>query len=150
MPLDASTYSGNKVEEAFRYMAKGEHIGKVLIQVTNLTEKIWLNPRLHANEEDEYLITGGLGGFGLELCDWLVNRGARKIVLTSRTATRTSYQQYRIEGWRNKGVNIVVSSIDMTSVTEVTSLLKTLLLELSLFRLQFPGLPLPLEGEQSA
>lgn len=25
-----------------------------------------------------YLITGGLGGFGLELSQWLINRGAKK------------------------------------------------------------------------
>lgn len=25
-----------------------------------------------------YLITGGIGGFGLELAQWLINRGARK------------------------------------------------------------------------
>lgn len=28
-----------------------------------------------------YLITGGLGGFGLELAQWLINRGAKKYVI---------------------------------------------------------------------
>ena len=32
-----------------------------------------------------YIITGGLGGFGLELADWLVRRGATKLVLTTRS-----------------------------------------------------------------
>lgn len=30
-----------------------------------------------------YLITGGIGGFGLELAQWLVNRGAKKYVRKS-------------------------------------------------------------------
>lgn len=34
---------------------------------------------------NSYLIVGGLGGFGLELADWLVQRGARKLILTSRS-----------------------------------------------------------------
>lgn len=36
-----------------------------------------------------YIITGGLGGFGLELAQWLVQRGAQKLVLTSRSGIRT-------------------------------------------------------------
>jgi len=32
-----------------------------------------------------YIVTGGLGGFGLELCDWLVRRGARHIIITTRS-----------------------------------------------------------------
>ena len=32
-----------------------------------------------------YIITGGLGGFGLELADWLIGRGATKLVLTTRS-----------------------------------------------------------------
>lgn len=37
-----------------------------------------------------YIITGGLGGFGLELAHWLTLRGAKKLVLTSRFGIRTS------------------------------------------------------------
>jgi fatty acid synthase len=31
-----------------------------------------------------YLITGGLGGFGLALAVWLAGRGAKNIVLSSK------------------------------------------------------------------
>ncbi|NIN99982.1 MAG: KR domain-containing protein, partial [Anaerolineae bacterium] len=33
-----------------------------------------------------YLITGGLGGLGLELARWLVDKGARRLILMGRTA----------------------------------------------------------------
>ena len=33
-----------------------------------------------------YLVTGGLGGVGLEVARWLVGRGARHLVLVGRTA----------------------------------------------------------------
>lgn len=36
-----------------------------------------------------YIVAGGLGGFGLELAQWLVLRGAQKLVLTSRSGIRT-------------------------------------------------------------
>ncbi len=40
-----------------------------------------------------YIITGGLGGFGLELAQWLTERGARKLVLTSRSGIRNGKVQ---------------------------------------------------------
>lgn len=36
-----------------------------------------------------YIIAGGLGGLGLELAQWLIQRGAQKLVLTSRSGVRT-------------------------------------------------------------
>ena len=36
--------------------------------------------------EVSYLITGGLGGVGVEVAKWLVSRGARHLVLANRTA----------------------------------------------------------------
>lgn len=43
------------------------------------------------------MIVGGLGGFGLELADWLVLRGAKYLVLCSRRGVTDSYQQFRIK-----------------------------------------------------
>jgi fatty acid synthase len=43
-----------------------------------------IKERWVARDDRSYLITGGLGGFGLALAVWLVERGARKIVLSSK------------------------------------------------------------------
>ena len=39
-----------------------------------------------------YIITGGLGGFGLALAEWLVHKGARSLMLTSKRGLRTGEQ----------------------------------------------------------
>ena len=41
--------------------------------------------RYTCSPQKSYLIVGGLGGFGLELAQWLANRGCTKLVLTSRS-----------------------------------------------------------------
>lgn len=46
-------------------------------------------PKTFFSAHKSYVITGGLGGFGLELAHWLVLRGAQKLVLTSRSGIRT-------------------------------------------------------------
>lgn len=38
----------------------------------------------HVRDDGSYLITGGLGGLGLKVARWLVDRGARHLVLTGR------------------------------------------------------------------
>ena len=38
------------------------------------------------------MITGGLGGFGLALAEWLVQKGVRNLVLTSKRGMRTGEQ----------------------------------------------------------
>lgn len=51
------------------------------------------SPRLRP--DGSYLITGGLGGLGLEVAHWLVEQGARRLILLGRTALppRSAWQQ---------------------------------------------------------
>eukprot|EP00116_Pleurobrachia_bachei_P007907 sb/3468169/ len=85
-PLPTTTFHNNQLEGAFRYMAQGKHIGKVVISTKseNGAPPSSIVPRFSAAEEKCYLVTGGLGGFGLELVQWLADQGATRIIVTSR------------------------------------------------------------------
>jgi fatty acid synthase len=48
VPLKTTTFDKESVEAAFRFMAQGKHIGKVIIKVT--TQKIHLNNESCTNE----------------------------------------------------------------------------------------------------
>lgn len=50
-------------------------------------------------------------------------RGARKLVLTSRNGLKTGYQALRIRLWRTYGVEIVISTADVTTEQGVVDLL---------------------------
>jgi len=66
---------------------------------------------------------GGLGGFGLELADWMVLRNSRNIILTSRTGIRNGYQALRKRVWESYGTNVVISTADITTEEGVKQLL---------------------------
>jgi acyl transferase domain-containing protein/acyl carrier protein len=72
-----------------------------------------------------YLITGGLGGLGLELADWMADRGARHLVLMGRRAP-SAEARIRIDGLEAKGARVRVAMVDVSRHGELASLLKDL------------------------
>lgn len=123
-PLPSTVYNEHQVEQAFRFMASGKHIGKVLLKIRDeesrkaqapKTKTVTAIPRTYMNPEKSYVLVGGLGGFGLELANWLILRGAKNVVLTSRSGIRTGYQSLCVRRWRELGVNVVVSTADATT-----------------------------------
>lgn len=69
---------------------------------------ILANPRYYCDSEKSYIIVGGLGGFGLELADWLILRGAKNLILISRTGVKSGYQRKKTELWKSYGVNVLI------------------------------------------
>lgn len=123
-PLPSTVYPDDQIEQAFRFMASGKHIGKVLLKVRDEEKTknvksaqrlVNAIPKSYMNPEKSYVLVGGLGGFGLELADWLIVRGATKIVLTSRRGITTGYQSLCVRRWRQQGVNILISTVDVTT-----------------------------------
>lgn len=101
----------------------------MLIQVRDTDEpsttSLLAYPRVYCKEDHSYIVIGGLGGFGLELVDWLVLRKARNIILTSRTGVKNGYQQQRINVWKSYGTNVViVSGKDASKKDECMEILK--------------------------
>lgn len=100
-PLHSTVFEVHELEKAYRYLSTGKHVGKVVLKIREnqfdeFTVPIMAHPRVYCDSNAVYIIPGGLGGFGLELADWLVIRGARKLVLSSSRGITKSYQSYRI------------------------------------------------------
>ncbi|XP_011878072.1 PREDICTED: fatty acid synthase [Vollenhovia emeryi] len=120
-PLVRKVFEKDELETAFKYMAAGKHIGKILVKVCDekkVLEKkpILAEPRYYCDSNKTYLILGGLGGFGLELAGWLISRGAKNLVLTSRTGIKNGYQRLKVEQWKSYGVNVlIVTGADASS-----------------------------------
>lgn len=88
------------VQEVFRYMQQGSHIGKIVITMappgggegaaavatTRAPRELRLNP------DASYLLVGGLGGLGRTVALWMVEHGARHLTFLSRSAGSGSVQ----------------------------------------------------------
>ncbi|CAG2101507.1 unnamed protein product [Medioppia subpectinata] len=107
-PLNYTSFPAAKATEAFGYMTTGQHIGKVIVQFRDEESDkrplvrikpaptLLVSVKTYFNPKKTYIITGGLGGIGLELLPWMHYRGARKFVITSRRGLTTDYQKFFI------------------------------------------------------
>jgi thioester reductase-like protein len=125
-PLPHTVFPISKVGDAFRYMAQGKHVGK---NVLSFDEKeIMIGPCMEDGHrfraDGSYLITGGAGGFGLEVAKWLVRQGARHLVLFSRSGPRDEAAIRDIEQLRASGVTVLDARGDVTKLDEVIRVVK--------------------------
>lgn len=75
-PLPKKVYDLVRVVEGFRYMSQARHMGKIVFTVERQGSAI--------RSDGTYLISGGTGALGLRVANWLVEQGARSLVLLSR------------------------------------------------------------------
>ncbi len=72
-------------------------------------------------EDATYLITGGLGGLGLVVADWMVSQGAKHLVLVGRSAPNTTVKQ-KLTALEQTGAKIVVKQVDISVKEQVAQL----------------------------
>ena len=119
-PLPLRTFRIQNMVDALRHMARAEHIGKVVIQAA--AESGFGAQTLALHENGTYLITGGLGGLGLKLARWLVDRGARHLVLVGRSGISAEARP-QLEAIEQAGVRVMVRPCDIAERSAVAALL---------------------------
>ncbi|NMO19735.1 SDR family NAD(P)-dependent oxidoreductase [Pyxidicoccus fallax] len=72
--------------------------------------------------EATYLVTGGLGGLGLEVARWMVERGARHLVLMGRSEPGPLARE-SLEALRAAGATVVVARGDVAAREELAKVL---------------------------
>lgn len=83
------------------------------------------SPRIFFDPQKSYIINGGLGGIGLELANWIIRKGAAKLILNSRSGIKNSYQALSLKKWKAlKDVQIIVSTEDASQISKTHKLVE--------------------------
>ncbi|MEZ4732264.1 MAG: type I polyketide synthase [Caldilineaceae bacterium] len=69
-----------------------------------------------------YLITGGMGGLGIHLAQWLVEQGARHLVLMGRSQPK-AVARTKIEEWSAQGVIVTIAQGDVSRAADIAAAL---------------------------
>src|SRR5690606_16769796 len=72
--------------------------------------------------EGTYLVTGGLSGFGLRTAQWLAEKGARHLVLVSRSGPTSEDATQSIRALEENGVIVHAAACDVTDAEAVGKL----------------------------
>ena len=119
--LPYKPYPLQRAKAAFRYMQQAKQIGKVVITVpdTIMPDQVYFRP------DGTYLITGGLGGLGLAVAEWMVAHGARSLGLVSRRSPDSQLQE-RLDRLRDQGAQVFTFMVDVTDCAALATLLANL------------------------
>jgi amino acid adenylation domain-containing protein len=124
-PLPVTCFDLGRAEEAFRYVSQARHIGKVVLTVDEADYEVaGLEPPL-ARPDGTYLVTGGLGGFGLQVARWLGEQGAGTLVLVGRSGTPAGGPD-ALDLVRDTGAEVVVCRADVGDEAELDRVLATI------------------------
>ncbi|QSJ15492.1 SDR family NAD(P)-dependent oxidoreductase [Nostoc sp. UHCC 0702] len=77
------------------------------------------------SSDHTYLVTGGLGGLGLKVAQWLVAQGVRHLVLVGRRGATPAAQSV-IERFQASGVEVYVGQADVAQMTATQELLSAI------------------------
>jgi acyl transferase domain-containing protein/aryl carrier-like protein len=123
LPLQSAPLS--EAGDALRVMQHGRHIGKIVLTCGDRAPATVapLDEPVLFRGDGSYLITGGLGGFGLAIADWMVARGAGAIVLMGRRGAHSTEAQQAVARLEARGARIVVRAADLVREAELTDVL---------------------------
>jgi phthiocerol/phenolphthiocerol synthesis type-I polyketide synthase C len=124
-PLPLRVYPVADIAEAFRTMAQARHMGKLVIDQKRIegAQVSSAQPDRLIHADGTYLLTGGAGGLGLKIAQWLVEAGARHLVLVSRH-NRSDLPPHvikTIEELETRGTQIVIAQADVAREAELAA-----------------------------
>ena len=114
-PLIHSRWPLAEAGAALRFMRSARHLGKIVVTAQPLA-----SGRL--KEDRTYLVTGGLGGIGLAVAEWLADLGAGTIVLNGRRSPGEDALE-AIRALEDRGVTVRVELADVSNDSAVDEML---------------------------
>ncbi|MGK8486677.1 SDR family NAD(P)-dependent oxidoreductase [Nocardia asiatica] len=116
--LPHAVYGVDRAAEAFRAMSDRDHPGRVVL----LGGDIPTVAGSARSTAGTYLVTGGFGGLGAAAARWLVDRGARHLVLVGRRAPDAAGVRL-LESLRASGARVTARQADVGDRASVAALL---------------------------
>ena len=124
-PLPYQALPITRAATAFRQMQRSRHVGKLVLTLPApgmalpaVAPRPW-----QASTDGTWLVTGGLGGFGLATAKWLVTRGVRSLALMSRRGASTEEAQTGIAFLQAAGATVRAFAADVSQEADVARVL---------------------------
>ncbi|KAI1171395.1 hypothetical protein F4777DRAFT_582964 [Nemania sp. FL0916] len=117
------------VAKAFRLLQTGKHAGKIVLS-TRPDEEVKVRLRQAApsitrlRPDASYLLVGGTGGLGRSIAHWMIDRGARNLILLSRSAGSEGKSGEFVAELRETGCRVAAMSCDVSIAGQLAQALR--------------------------
>lgn len=135
-PLPYRMFSRVETVEAFRVMQQSRHLGKLVVSMDETERLVRPYPpeqvHIACHKNAAYLVTGGLGGFGLESAKRLAQNGAGHLLLMGRkgfdrSANPEHPTEIAIKAMEAMGATVHILAADVTDKLAVQNALNLVL-----------------------
>ncbi|CAG9992168.1 unnamed protein product, partial [Clonostachys byssicola] len=119
-------YGVSDLEKVLRVMQRGDNMGKIVIEMRpedKVKAVLDRKPTTSLRTDATYMVAGGLGGLGRSMTAWLVDRGARHLILLARSGPRTQEARDFVEGLTLRGVQVTTPPCDISDADALRSVL---------------------------
>ncbi|KAL3417435.1 polyketide synthase [Phlyctema vagabunda] len=123
-----TAFEGSNVEDAFRYMQQGVHIGKIVVRIPEDEAQLPVTPvprDLQLRSDVSYLLAGGLGGLGTAISTWFVECGAKHIVYITRSGGKSPEDQAFFHELAIQGCSVQAIQGDVTVLEDVQNAIRS-------------------------
>ncbi len=120
-PLPHTVFTAQGVADAFQLMQQSAHIGKIIVHPPASGDIAEARPEFVVDPNGTHLVTGAFGGFGMETVKWLVERGARYLVLIGRKGLVSDEAQATIRELESQGATILSKACDVADSDALTA-----------------------------
>jgi hypothetical protein len=121
-PTIASVYPAMQIQDAFRAMQTGMHIGKIVIKMPEdpmALDSMPSKPMPTFRPDRSYLLVGGLGGLGRAVANWMIENGARHLIFLSKSAREGPQTSEFIEELRSQQCRVDCVAGDVQNAADV-------------------------------
>ena len=120
--LPVTEFGYSDAVDAFTHVARARHTGKVVLRPDG-HDRVSVSPDEPTVRSDStYLVTGGLGDLGRHAARYLVDQGARHLVLVGRGAPSAPAAR-ALDLMRLEGAQVEVRAVDVSQAHQVDALL---------------------------
>ncbi len=115
---EVTAFPVTRLADAFKHMSRAAYVGKIVVTMDGQTVRALPGKQTPAPEGSVF-VSGGCGGFGLEIAKWFAAAGVRHLVLASRSGVKNAADQAAIAALEAGGTTVVTERLDVGEAAAV-------------------------------
>ncbi|KAI1211883.1 lovastatin nonaketide synthase [Annulohypoxylon truncatum] len=128
-PQPLRVFNANQINAAFDHFIACNTIGKRIIELDPdfpILADVKTRSRYTFSADATYVIAGGFGGLGRSIARWMTSRGARHLVLLSRSGAHRPKAKALVQELEEKDVYVSTPEADISDINSLKRVLENL------------------------